>query len=326
MLGIYYKISLSDDTPTERFRGVFPLLLMIILSLLTGGCVTDSGVKCDYPLRLRFSYVFNREGRDLLKEEVGNLRLYLYDTETRDLVAMREVPVGLLDDDNSIIWNVPVGRHILVVWGGGERYVVEGADKGFLSHSITLPYTDTELGATVGQQRQHLWHSSLTDIVVNWDIAPLYDVELRKISNDVNVRVHVSGNPLTSQPECVVSSTNGRYNASGEVSAVAPLHYLPSVSEITPPENYDYSTLHEFTVLRLWASDDSHLTLKVEGSDKAVYDGSLTQLIDTLPHLDFGLDDTFDLDFYIHNGADGNASVEIRINNWKVAGYNVVLK
>lgn len=94
----------------------------------------------------------------------------------------------------------------------------------------------------------------------------------------------------------------------------------------TPPAGYDNGTRHEFTTLGLWASDDSHLRLAVQGADTPVYDGSLTELIDRLPRLDYALDDTFNLDFFIRNSDDGTMQVSVSVNDWEIVNYNVTLK
>ena len=42
------------------------------------GCVRDNRDDCLFPLRLQFSYTYNREGRDLFSAEVEQVRLYLF--------------------------------------------------------------------------------------------------------------------------------------------------------------------------------------------------------------------------------------------------------
>lgn len=330
---------LKSDTPAAGCRGVFftPVLMAlaaICMALALTGCVTDSGHDCEYPLRLRFAYVFNREDRDLLRDEVDFMRLCLYETSSGRLVAQRDVEVSDLDGDNSLEWRVPAGRHTLVVWGFSRdagnmtRYALDGVGDGWFSHSLSL-VTDGFLAdaqrEAATQSRQHLWHSCLTDILVNGDVTPLYDVELRKISNDVNVNVYVQGEPLP-VTACHISATDGRYAASGQVSATVPSFYMPATLDAEPVAGYDSATRHEFTMLGLWASDDSHLSLTVPGYATPVYDGSLTELIDRLPRLDYDLDDVFNLDFYIHSSADGTMQVSVSVNDWRIVNYNVTLK
>lgn len=326
---------MKSDTPATRCRGVFLMSVAVILCLLAAGCVTDSDDGCEYPLRLRFSYVFNREDRDLIREETDLLRLYLFDTASGRLVASRDVAVGDLESDNSLVWDVPAGRHTLVAWafsfdvGRNDRYGVSGDGESFFSHSVTLA-TDSALpglnSPAASQSRQHLWHSCHTDILVNGDLTPVYDIELRKLSNDVNVSVYVQGEPLSAGTECLISASDGRYGASGQVTATRPAYYLPLTADAVPPAGYDTGERHEFTTLGLWASDDSHLRLDVPGYDVPLYDGSLTELIDRLPHLDYALDDTFNLDFFIRNAADGNLQVSVTVNDWRIISYNVTLK
>lgn len=309
--------------------------IVALMSVLFTGCISDSCRKCDFPLRLRFNYVFNREERDLLREETDVLRLDLYEMATGERMATHQIEVSDLDDNNGFEWEVPPGRHTLVTWGmsregdNDRRYAVMNAGQGYSAHQLAVNtdgFLASEQKEAVEQSRQHLWHGCVTDIGVNGDISPVYDVELRKFSNDVNVNVYVQGDPLPADPECHISATNGRYAADGRVTATSPTYYKPQVLPVDPPAGFDYGTRHEFTTLSLWASDDSHLNLSVPGFDQPVYDGSLTELIDRLPKLDYDLDDVFDLDFFIRNGADGNLYVSISVNDWEIVNYNVTLK
>lgn len=323
------------DTPATCSRGACLTIVALLFCMLASSCVTDSDKNCEYPLRLRFAYIFNREDRDLLREETDLLRLYLYDTASGRLVAWREVATKDLDSDNSLVWNVAPGRHTLVTWAFShdgnrtERYGVTAHEEGFFNHYLSLVTDSVAPGLqtpAASQSRQHLWHSCHTDILVNGDVTPVYDIELRKVSNDVNVNVYVQGDPLPAPTECVVSATDGRYSASGQASATAPSFYLPHTVAATPPAGYDTGIRHEFTTLGLWASDDSHLTLSLPGYDTPLYDDSLTELIDRLPHLDYALDDTFNLDFFIRNSTDGSMQVSVWVNDWRIVSYNVTLK
>lgn len=325
--------NLMTGLPAARCRGVVLAITAFWVALILSGCVTDSDSDCEYPLRLRFSYVFNREDRDLLREETDMLCLYLYDMASGRLVASRNVATDQLGPDNSLEWNVAPGRHTLVVWAfsrdgaASGRYCVTGHEDGFFNHTLALVHDSNIPGsqlAAASQSRQHLWHSCHTDIMVNGDITPVYDIELRKVSNDVNVSVYVQGLPADS--ECLLSATDGKYSASGQVSATVPSFYMPVTVPAAPPSGYDSGTRHEFTTLGLWASDDSHLRLVMQGTDTPVYDGSLTELIDRLPHLDYTLDDTFNLDFFIRNSGDGTMQVSVSVNDWEIVNYNVALK
>lgn len=301
------------------------------MALIAGGCVrsdSDDLSACEYPLRLHFSYLYNRESRDLLHEEVPAISLCLFDSETGRFVKGAEISVSELDANGNFIWLVPSGRFSLVSWGGaGDRYRI--ADNSSLSaHKLMLPLAEK---GQVSHSPQHLWHNLTTDILINGDITPVYNIDLHKLSNDVTVTVSSTNDyPLESGKLLGVRSdfpdmngisvTHNLYNYLGQIdSSSAKVFYLPS-SDLGSPKRH----IHRYTTLGLSRYDDSHLN--VGYGDKTIYDGSLTELIARQPDIIFDLDDDFRLDFNITPGPDGNASVAVSVNDWHIHDYTVSLK
>lgn len=294
-------------------------LTLAAAAMLLASCVR-TGVEdgCEFPIRLRFSYVYNREGRDLLREEVPNLSLYLFDLDTRELVKSSEFPVSDLPEDAALTLNAPPGRYCLVTWGGaGDRYMTADA-ADLAAHDCTI-FADEN--GDVEHRRQHLWHAITDGILVNGSLTPVHDVELIKLSNDITVSVRsADGSALTKDAsKAEITAGNGRHDYSGAI------HREPmQVRYVPASDDSKGHVAHEFTTLSLHDNDNSWL--QVDYGDTDLYSGSLTALIARQPDIDFGLDDEFFIDFSVAPDADGAASVSVSVNGWRVDQFEVTLK
>lgn len=297
--------------------------LLLGALVCSSGCIREGTGQddCLFPLRLRFSYTYNREDRDLLREEVPTLSLRLFDSATGAQVRARDLSVSELDPDGGYTWDVPTGNYTLVSWGGiEERYSLAGPDAALTAHRASLPADGAE--ATASHRREHLWHALTTDLRVDGSLSPVHDVDLRKISNDVTLGITLAGGGAPTGPvESYVTATNSACDYSGHVPGDAPtLRYLPGEDRTDPAR-----LTHNYTTLALSRDDDSRLFLSYAGTP--VYDGSLTGLIARQPDIVFDLDDNFRLDFELTPDTDkGNMTVAVSVNSWRVTEYNVTLR
>ena len=315
------------------YKSGFPRLLRCgagaaaALLIMLASCVRDgesSLENCEFPLRLKFSYTYNRENRDLLREEVPSISLYLYDTETGRLVKSTSIGIDALDSRGGFTWSAPAGRFSLVTWGGDKPRYSVSADGPIDSHTLSLPAGENGL---IPQNRAHLWHNLTTDILINGDLTPSYNVDLHKISNDVTVTVsladsgrHIAKGKRDPLPGNSISVTNNLYGFSGGIHpSASPAIYLPESSSPAPGKE-----THAYTILGISRYDDSRLNVAYGGN--SIYDGPLAELIARQPDIIFDLDDDFHLDFEVAPGNDGSASVSISLNGWHIHDYNVILK
>lgn len=293
--------------------------LIAMLFMLCIACVR-TGVEedCEFPVRLRFSYIYNREERDLLQEEVPNLTLFLFDIDSNVLVAKAEYRVEELPDDATVTLYAPPGRYCLVSWGGaGDRYLTTDANL-LTDHDCRI---DADVNGDVKHRRQHLWHAVTDGILVNGSLTPVHEVELIKLSNDINVSVRsTDGSALTkSASEAEITADNGRHDFSGAVHREPMrVRYVP---EIDDSQGF---VQHEFTTLSLYDNDNSRL--QVSYGDTDLYSGSLTGLIAKQPDIDLALDDEFFINFEVSPDTDGVASVTVTVNGWRVDEFEVTLK
>ena len=297
------------------------LLLLLGGAILLCGCVRDNRDDCLFPLRLQFSYNYNREQQDLFAAEVGQVQLFLYDARSGVLRDSAVARTAELEPDNIFTWNVPPGAYYVVAWGGeGRRYRPTSCDK--LSQGrMSVVARDDRTG--VDHAPEHLWHRIGHDMTVTGDRQAPYPMDLHKFSNDV--RVEVTGLPAESLADlsCTISASNGCYDFDGNSrSDEGRCVWLPEFSR------QEDRAVHDFTVLRLLPGDDSHLHVEVlpgsggRGVSGVIYDGSLSELLMANPGVDLDLDDEFMVRLESQLRPDGNFSVSIYVNDWHVVDMN----
>lgn len=290
---------------------------MILFLTAAAACVRNGEPEdCEYPLRLHFSYTYNREDRDLFAEEVPAVSLHLFDAATGEYVKHVELAAGDLGRDATYVWKAPKGKFTLVSWGGIEmRYRVESAEN-FDTHKVSLPADED---GNVAHKREHLWHNVTTGIVIDGDISPEIPVDLHKISNDLTVTVGMAGGSRLAEPvKSKVVSANTLYSSQGRIHADArEVTYLPDeTAEAT-------RATHTYTLLGLSRGDSSKLS--VEYGANSIYDGSLTEMISKQPDIIYDLDDDFHLDFEVSDINGDSATVSVSVNGWHVVDYDVKL-
>lgn len=299
------------------------MLTLSCLSCVRTGLEDD----CEFPIRLHYSYVYNREDRDLLFEEVPNLSLHLFDLDTGEPIKNVELDISDLREDGTYTLYAPPGRYCLVSWGGaGERYKTV-SDCLLAEHGIRI---EADAEGNVGHRRCHLWHAISDDILVNGLLTPTHEVELLKLSNDVNVTVRANNDYSTSRDSdrpfldpdltgCDITAGNGWHSFSGSIHGdQMSVRYIPDKS------GTEAGVRHEFTTLSLHDGDDSMLLVSYDGVN--LYSGSLTGLIAEKPGIEFDLDDEFELLFEVSPSDTGTASVTVSVNGWRLHDYEVSLR
>ncbi|MCM1453016.1 MAG: FimB/Mfa2 family fimbrial subunit [bacterium] len=279
-------------------------------------CIRDDRGDCEFPLRLHFTYLYNREATDLLRAEVSSLHLALYHTDGGRLAAQTSLAVADLDADNNLEWLVPEGRYTLVAWGGlGNHYVVSSP------HSLSSTQVSHADGAVVSRHDEHLWHRAITDVTVTGNLTSTLEVDLHKLSNDLTVSVVIDDSGLSS--DAAVTAANATYTSLGTIHPDAPTTTYRPRSE---------SGTHHFTLGTLAPDDDSILRLTLAPASRSaddavseIFNGSLSALLAADPDVDLDLDDDFRLEFRV-NTTGSNAAVSAYVNGWHIVDYDVTLR
>lgn len=285
------------------------------------GCVRDNRDDCLFPLRLQFSYTYNREGRDLFSAEVEQVRLYLFDSRSGELKASAVARSKDLGPDNTFTWNVAPGSYHAVAWGcsEGERYRVLSSERFPQSRLSVQTLSD---GSSVEQKPEHLWYEIGRGLTVTGELQAPHPMDLHKLSNDVRVEVSGLRDEQFPRLSCTISASNGTYDFEGRTRDENPVVWLPESSRESD------RSIHKFTVLRLAEGDDSRLHVEVlpDGSGRGlsgvIFDGSLSELLSANPAVDLDLDDEFVIRLESQLQPDGNFSVSIFVNDWHVIDMN----
>lgn len=291
------------------------LLSLIGLVGLTS-CVKDEFEDCTYPVRVKLAYTYNREERDLLREEIPSFHLGLYDAETGAFVKSVVLTLADLDSDNTVEIHAPKGVYNIVAWGGiQQRHTIDFADN-IASHTVAA---NAEADGILTHQCEHLWNVLQTDVLVNGDITPTYTLDLHKLTNDLTVAVRTAdGSPLDLTVDTRVTASNGLYHHTGAVHPQAStVTYLPGLTRSA-------ETTHYYTLGTLSRYDDSNLSVSL--GDNEIYNGSLTELIAKQPDIIFDLDDDFNVDFEVASSSSSSVSVSVTVNGWHVMDFNATLQ
>jgi hypothetical protein len=99
--------------------------------------MSEGGITCPQGLRLQFRYTHNSQNQDLLFEQVGSIRVFLFDQNTGTLAYI--IPVGTQDIAKGYIdANVAQGLYTAIAWGGSSTNMLQG---GYTDAQATNPAT-----------------------------------------------------------------------------------------------------------------------------------------------------------------------------------------
>lgn len=100
------------------------ITIFTLLCFLMCGCIKEDTADCGR-LRLQFRYTHNDSGRDLLADNVGEIRVYAFDMATGLLAAI--IHVGPDDIARGYMdTNIADGRYGFVAWGVGGDSLIDG--------------------------------------------------------------------------------------------------------------------------------------------------------------------------------------------------------
>jgi hypothetical protein len=297
------------------------MLLLLAGGALLSSCIHEDYEGCEFPVRLRFTYTYNVEGKDLFDPEISVIDLFVYDSETGVLKERKHILSESLDADNSCSLMLPKGKYKLVVWGGvEERYDYSSTEK--LPDALMSIKRESD-GRTVAQKREHAFCKMEDEINVIGERQPERVIDLHKLSNDIRVEVGGLSESLRARVSCTISSSNGDYSFDGSCMPSGSVLYLPARGD----SNGD--AVFSFTTLSLWEGDDSHLTVRIEPQEGSyykdgvtIYDGSLTDLLLKRDGTDLDLQDEFVIRFEPQISPEGKLVITVYVDEWIVANMD----
>lgn len=254
----------------KSLTGVTAMLLFLALT----SCIDDSTDGCPAGLSLRFEYTLNESNEDLFADQVTHLDLDLYDKDGY-YVKSYKLLQSELKNGNTFPLSLPTGSYTFVTWAnmpdGAYQYTsgpkledmrvklnVSPSDEAAPAYlSLFHGITSIEVGKTINNQQT----ISLTQNTI------LLHILLKEIGGNMN--------PLKIGDYTIsITSSNGTYRYDNSVVGDERLSYKPSYSLVDD----GYTLKIDFTLLRLYAGDDTHIQIK-DAQGKVFYNESLTTKI-----------------------------------------------
>ncbi len=154
----------------------------LLSTLMAVGCVDEdkkSLVECGTDIRIQVQYTHNEEHVDKLPEQVGGIRIYIFNSETGVLTAITSASRRDFVGGMFAIPFLPNGRYTFVAWGANNEEITK---TGFFDSHMTDPSVDdysqdVKVGVTTLKDfRLVLEHKDLPE-EVEGDVIPAADFD-----------------------------------------------------------------------------------------------------------------------------------------------------
>lgn len=178
-------------------------------SLLTScdSVIYDEQGDCDPHHKVRFVYDYNLKFSDAFSHEVGEVTLYLVDSETGEVVWSRHDNSAAVSEPGYMMdVDIDPGKYTLVAWcGPGHRThftVNETGEAHRDALRCRLTHRDENRPADdphhVSAALDHLYHGKLVDeVFTDEQGVHIHTVQLKKNTNDLHIVLqHVNGTPV----------------------------------------------------------------------------------------------------------------------------------
>lgn len=264
----------------KSLTGVTAILLFFALT----SCIDESTDGCPDGLSLRFEYTLNESNEDLFADQVTHLDLDLYDKDGY-YVKSYKLLQSELKNGNTFPLSLPAGSYTFVTWAnmpdGAYQYT---SGSKLEDMRVKLNVSDDEADPVY----LSLFHG-ITSIAVAKTVNNQQTISLTQntILLHILLKETTETNPLKIGDYSIsITSSNGTYRYDNSVVGDERLSYKPGYSLVD-----EYTLKSDFTLLRLYAGDDTHIQIK-DTQGKVIYDESLTTKIMESPA--FTCDEDFD--------------------------------
>lgn len=239
---------------------------VVLLFLLASSCMKEKKYDCGATLRLSFSYTFNADGRERLREEVSRVHLYLFD-RAGYLYSSTVLDVEEFDDSRSVVVDVDPGEYTAVAWGNLDSgsYTVSGLDASRENTRTAMSVRlITDPNGEVNSTAADLFHGMVAVSAVRTGDNRA-NVLLVRNTNDINVLLEpATGTRSAGEgPDVRITGTNGALDFENSTAATEPTIYLPDYSvTLYNGQAYDMA---RFKVMKLEIGDDTLLSIYLDG-------------------------------------------------------------
>lgn len=264
----------------KSLTGVTAMLLFLALT----SCIDDSTDGCPAGLSLRFEYTLNESNEDLFADQVTHLDLDLYDKDGY-YVKSYKLLQSELENGNTFPLSLPAGSYTFVTWANMPDGAYQYTSGSKLEDvRVKLNVSDDEADPAY----LSLFHG-MASITVGKTINNQQTISLTQntILLHILLKETTETSPLKIGDYTIyITSSNGTYSYDNSVVGGDRLSYKPGYSLVD-----EYTIKSDFTLLRLYTGDDTHIQIK-NAQGKVIYDESLTTKIMESPA--FTCDEDFD--------------------------------
>lgn len=311
--------------PYSKIIHYFFLWAILITS---HGCTDEDLAECG-EVEVRFRYTNHVYGSDRFSEEVRRITLYLFDSKGL-FVSQFSDEGDHLDENYSVLLDVPPGEYSFVVWGNlcehfettsfvpGETRLEE-AKLHFIHPQNDVNACLAE-GLFYGGEFQQRIKPSL-------DKTPVVTLDLTKNSNHIQVKT--TGSLLTrsismNSLKCFITSQNGAYQFDNSITEGSSSMRVYEPTSIITEEGH----FSEFYTLRELEDESTHSRLIIQSVDENGVEEELlnTALVPLLLRVsstgNLDTDDHYELDVELNYT---NGTVTVKVNGWQISQGGVVV-
>ena len=322
------------------------LLLIFIASILSmNGCIKEDRYigNCTDELLLQFEYTLNNQYTNLFGADVGQVRVYVFDSNNKYVDCFSEQGTHLTNDYLMRI-PVPAGKYSVVVYGG-DLTTYDVGELDLATNTLVAPrkgVTDIvdfhiELHSQIGDEVYLYPRTTPDDLYVglSQEVVSVLNnqdvnvVELIKNTKDIIVKV--SGTDMFSQPlDVYVTALNGRYKHDNSIEdGHGVFKYKPINTESQP--NYLETShkimrlvLEDSPISRLARNADGLPTLVInhgQGGESVYNENMIDQILLSEGYVtqdDFDREDEFVFEIKVVN----DIVISVSVNGWIINNIN----
>lgn len=251
--------------------------LVLILILTAASCTKEDMSMCD--LYLKFRYDYNMISKDLFKEQVEQVKVFIFDRNGNYITSFSESGEILKKDEYRM--QIPYTMHgcTMVVWAGHTEnfYTLPEMAAGDPLEKLTLRYNPGN--NTCSHKIDDLWHSGPAIMTFTEENNTTQTVSLTRNTNDIGIQItDKKGNSRLDEFNIVINSSNGVYNYKNQ--------YLPDNPVLTYlPYGYTGNNNQEALARTLRLMENDRVTLTITGAGGNPVDIGGVQTINLVEYL-----------------------------------------
>ena len=299
--------------------------IILILSVLTTGCIQENRNRCDYDISFSLSYVVDVEGDNLFDQSLNSISIHLFNEDNKYVYTKEESVTEMIE--NNYIIKTPItepGTYKVVVLGDTyeEDYTIEAKRKSNTETKMLIPLkTDFEDfrvnvkhdNGLINDELGDFFIGSPKDILVDGIESQIVEVMLTKNTKKINLTINGLSNTSDIQP--IIRCTNGTYNAENNIPDNSEeITYKPYTRNASTRANSVFTT----SMLRIVDGIPMPLSIGNELGEKEVYD--LVALIKLNPkyRTQRDLDSEEEFNLTLNYSSDETPTlISVSINSWQ---------